>query len=225
MAGEIQANYQASQTLYALIRSPGSGAMIWNTALSGFQTFATGNYSGYPLSLTQQGTTSLYTGDFPTPIPPGVYNVVALRQAGSSPSPIDQPVAVGEVQWGGSSDGVVSLASLATSGQLSQFLPTRMARSNMVRNFTIYLKSAADHISPLTSGIVSGQIVRDSGVFGPLQSGAFTELGLGFYNLQALTSGDLNANTVSLLFTASSVSGPLSDPLPMSFVLQRSSGN
>lgn len=193
--------------------------MVWNTALSGFQNYAAGNYSGYPLSLTQQGSTAYYTGDFPPVIPPGVYNVVALRQAGASPAVTDQLVAQGEIQWGGA--GVIPLSDLSTSGQVSQFLPTRITKGRMLQNFPIYLKQAADHITPLTSGIVSGQICRNSGTFGPLQSGVITELGQGFYTLMALTSGDTNADTFSLLFTAVSVSGVAADPLPMSFVTQR----
>jgi hypothetical protein len=221
VSAEIQATYTPGAVLYNLIFAPASGAMVWNTALSGFQDFANGSYSGYPLSMTGLGSTSLYTASMPTPIPPGVYNVVAKRQAGATPAITDPTVAQGELQWGGSAVGVVPLSSLATSGQISQFLPTRMSKGHMVRNLTIYLKSAADHISPLLSGIVSGQIIRNSGTFGPLESGAIVELGQGFYNLQALTSGDMNADTIALLFTATSVSGPMADPLPMSIVTQR----
>lgn len=224
MSAEIQATFTPGAVLYNLIYAPQSGAMVWNTALSGFQDYADGSYSGYPLSMTGQGSTSLYTANMPTPIPAGVYNVVAKRQLAATPAVTDPTVAQGELQWGGSSIGVIALSDLATSGQLSQFLPTRMARGQMVRNFTIYLKSSADHISPLLSGIVSGQIIRNSGTFGPLQSGVFAELGNGFYNLMALTSGDLDADTVTLLFTGVSVSGPQSDPLPMSLVMQKISG-
>ena len=193
--------------------------MVWNTALSGFQDYATGSYSGYPLSMTAVGGGSYYAANFPTVIPAGVYNVLARRQLGANPGETDLTVATGEIQWGGA--GVIPLSDLATSGQVSQFLPTRVTKGHMLQNFPIYLKQAADHITPLTSGIVSGQICRNSGVFGPLQSGSITELGQGFYTLLALTSGDTNADTFSLLFTGVSVSGVASDPLPMSFVTQR----
>jgi hypothetical protein len=80
-------------------------------------------------------------------------------------------------------------------------------------------------VTPFTSGVVSGQIWRDGATSpSPLQSGAFTEVGNGFYNLQALTSGDLLATTVKLLFSAQGISGGQADVLPMSVVLQRSSG-
>jgi hypothetical protein len=97
-----------------------------------------------------------------------------------------------------------------------------MARSEMVLNYPIYLVSAADHITPMTSGIVSGQIARDGGAFTTLQSGAFLEKGLGTY-VTTLTSGDLDATIVRLVFTATNISGGTSDPLVERVVLQRSS--
>ena len=71
--------------------------------------------------------------------------------------------------------------------------------------------------------MVSGQIARDGGAFGALQSGTVTERGLGFFDC-TLTSGDLLANTVKLVFTAVGVSGGAADPVPFGAVLQRSSG-
>ena len=116
---------------------------------------------------------------------------------------------------------MIPLSSLTSSGSLAAI---RITRGKMVQNFPLYMKSATDHVTPMTSGVVSGQISKDGGAFGPLQSGAFTERGLGFYSLQALTSGDLAANTIALLFTATGVSGGVSDPLAMSILTQPSSG-
>jgi hypothetical protein len=123
--------------------------------------------------------------------------------------------------WNGAT---VGLADLATSGQIGLVSPMRLARGVGILNFPVYLKSSADHVTPFTSGVVSGQISRDNGSFGALQSGAITEIGLGHFNLFALTSGDLLANTVRLHFTATGISGGSSDPLPISLVLQRTSG-
>ncbi len=95
----------------------------------------------------------------------------------------------------------------------------------MITNFPIYFQSEIDHVTPLTSGVCSGQIARDNGPFGPLQSGAFTEAGLGYYNLQALTSGDMNGRTIKLVFSAIGVSGGAADPVPLSFLTQPTSGN
>lgn len=223
MAGELQFNYRSAATAYFLIRN--RIGQVWNTSggTGAFENYQTTMYTSYAISATEQGSASAYyTGTFPAAIPPGVYAVTAKNQLGGSPAESDQTIAVGDYQWNGSQ--TLPMSDLATSGQVSQFAPIRLARGSMIRNFGIYLKSSADHVTPFTSGVVSGQISRDGGSFGPLQSGAFTEIGLGFYNLQALTSGDLLGNTVNLLFTAAGISGGTSDPLPMSIVTQRVSG-
>ncbi len=94
----------------------------------------------------------------------------------------------------------------------------------MIQNFPLYFRSSIDHVTPFVSGIISGQISRNGGAFGALQSGAYTELGLGFYALQALTSGDTSAVTIALMFNAVGISGGTSDPLPLGIVTQHSSG-
>lgn len=217
MAGEIQFVAPPGSTAYSVIRD--QNGLVWSTS-GYFGVYATANYSFYGISASEQGTQSaFFVGNFPTAITAGVYNVVAHRQIGGSIAEADPTVAQGQIEWNGAS--VIPLSSLMTSGQPGIVLLTR---SRMVQNFPIYFKSAADHITPLVSGSVSGQISRDGGNFGPLQSGAFSEVGQGFYSLQALTSGDLNANTVAMLFTAVGVSGGAADPVPLAYVLQRSSG-
>lgn len=225
MAGELQCSYQANKTVYFLIRSRIS--QIWSTSggTGAFAGYLTPSYADYDIAGTQQGTASaFYVADFPTNIVPGIYSIVAKEQIGASPAETDPTISVGDYQWNGAA--TLPLSDLATSGQIGQVgTGIQIPRGTMVRNLPLYLKSSADHVTPFTSGVISGQIARDNGTFGPLQSGAFTETGLGFYNLQALTSGDLNANTVKLLFTAAGISGGNADPLPMALVLQRTSGS
>lgn len=221
MASEIQFSYQASKTCYVLIRN--RVGQVWSTLSSAFETYVTANYADYDVSATQQGTASaFYAASMPSAITAGVFSITAKEQVGGSPAETDATIAAGDLQWNGTV--TLPLADLATSGQLGLVAPIRLARGTMIQNFPIYLRSSVDHVTPLTSGVVSGQIARDGGSFGALQSGAFTEVGLGFYNLSALTSGDLLANTVKVLFTATGISGGASDPLPFSFVLQRTSG-
>lgn len=223
MAGEIQCSYKAAVTLYGVVRSPQSGGMVWDNVSGYFTTYNTTLYSNYSVSLTQQGTASAYyVGNFPTSIAPGTYNVVAKQQLGGSPAEADPTVAQGQLEWNGTRP--LPLSDLVTSGQFSQSFPIPIAYGTMVRDFGIYFKSSVDHVTPFTSGVVSGQIVRGSGTWGPLQSGAFVEVGNGFYNLQALTSGDLAATTVKLLFTANGISGLSADPVAMTIVTQRVSG-
>lgn len=219
MANEIQGAFRTGRTVYALIRN--QAGQIWNgTAMV---SYVSGNYSLYPVTMTEQGTSGYYVGNFPTGITaPGVYNVIMKEQIGGSAAETDPDVDAGEVDWNGS--GVYQITDIPTSGTAATFGTVRIAKGTMIQNFHIYLKSAADHVTPFTSGVVSGQILRDGGTFGAFQSGLFTEEGNGFYRLLAMTSGDTNGNTLALLFTAAGISGGSADPLPLSVVTQRVSG-
>lgn len=224
MSAEIQFSFMANSTTYFLVRS--RVGQIWSTSggTGAFEAYSTTNYTDYAISATQQGSASaFYVGNFPTAIPAGVYGITAKNQLGGSAAETDPTVAVGDYQWNGTV--TLPLSDLATSGQVGQFAPIKLAKGVMVQNFPVYFRSSVDHVTPFTSGVCSGQVSRDGAAFVALQSGAFTEVGQGFFSLQALTSGDLNAATVSLLFTAAGISGGNADPLPMSFVLQRVSGS
>lgn len=221
MAGELQFSLSAGKTCYFLIRS--RTGTIWNTAGGAFEAYATANYTDYDVSASEQGTASgFYVGTFPTAIPAGIYSVVAKQQLGASPAEGDPTVATGDYHWSGTA--TVPLSDLTTSGQVGQIGPVKIARGTMVQNFKFKMVSSTDHVTPFVSGVVSGQINRDAGAFGALQSGAFTEEGNGWYRLQALTSGDLLCNTASLLFTAVGISGGQADQRDFSLVLQRVSG-
>ena len=222
MAGEIAVDFQAGKAVYCQIRNRTSG-FVWNGSAFESYSSASGNIFSYAIDLTEQGSASAhYVGNMPTAIAAGVYDVTAKQKVQTPYREADPTVANGEINWNGTI--AVPLSNLSTSGQVGQIGPVRLARGVMVQNFPIYLKSSIDHVTPLVSGVVSGQIARDGGSFGALQSGAFTEKGLGFYSLQALTSGDLLGNTIALLFTAVGISGGTSDPLPMSLVTQKVSG-
>lgn len=224
MAGELQFNGPATgATCYCLIRD--RIGRIWSTSggTGGFDTYGVAgyDYGDYAIDATEQGSSNYYTADVPAAVPAGVYAISAHQQTGASPAQTDRAVGAGDLQWNGTV--TLPLSDLATSGQLGLVAPVRLARGVAISGFPLYLKSAADHVTPFTSGVVSGQISRDGGSFGALQSGVFTEVGLGFYKVN-LTSGDLNATTAALLFTANGVSGGASDPLPIGLVLQKVSG-
>ena len=221
MAGEIQANFSSGATLYCLIRN--RVGQVWNTSGLAFETYQTANYADYDVSLVEQGSASgFYIGTMPATIAAGVYSVVVKRQVAGSAAESDPSVAVGDLQWNGTV--TMPLSDTATSGQLGQLQPMRLARGTMIQNFLFDLVSSVDHVTPFTSGSVSGQILRDDGSFGALQSGAFIEKGLGVYRLLALTSGDLLCNTAFLVFTAAGVSGGTSDPRRYQIITQRTSG-
>ena len=223
MANEIQfPGPGTGRTCYVTIHN--RIGQIWSTSggTGAFESYTAANFSDYVISATEQGANNYFVASFPAATPPGVYNLRAHQQLAGSPAQSDPTCAAGQEQWNGTV--LLPLSDLSTSGQLARVTPVAMARSEMVPHYPIYLVSAADHITPMVSGVVSGQIARDNGSFGPLQSGAFTERGLGTYTVQSLTSGDLDARTARMVFTAAGISGGTSDPLVINLVLQRSSG-
>ncbi len=218
MANEIQFSYQAGRSTYILIRD--RTGQIWNGTV--FAAYVTANYGTYPVSAVEQGSASaLYAATFPVTIVPGIYGIVAKQQLGGSPAETDPTVAAGDYQWNGAV--TLPLSDLATSGQISQFSPIKIYRGEMILNFPFKMVSSLDHVTPFTSGVVSGQISRDGGIFGALQSGLCIEVGMGWYKT-TLTSGDLLANTAALTFTAQGISGGQSDPRDFAMILQRTSG-
>ncbi len=220
MSNEIQISYQSGKTVYGLIFN--AVGLVYNTGTQLFESYLTANYGNYTVSLTQLGVTSpFYEGTFPSAIPAGEYSVAGKNQTGGSPAESDITIAIGTIEWG-TGGVVVPRSALATSGQIAQNSPIKVYRGEMVVNFPLKLVSASDHVTSFTSGIVSGQISRDGAIFGPLQSGNISEMGLGWYQT-TLTSGDLLANTVALSFRAVGVSGGQSDQRDFSFLLQRSS--
>jgi hypothetical protein len=195
---------------------------VWNTNTSKLESYLTANLSQYAISMTEQGTASAwYYAAAPANLQQGSYIVTVFQRAGGSPAEGDQRIATGTLEWNGGY--VIPLQDLATSGQIGNYMPMRMFRGQMLRNFGIKLVNS-DGITPFVSGTVSGQIARDGGSFGPLQSGLITETGLGWYNLLALTSGDLQADTVKLTFTAMNPAGGAAAQRDYFLVLNRVSG-
>lgn len=220
MAGEIQVNYSANKTLYFIVRN--SIGQVWNTSALVFQAYVTASLANYTVSMTEQGTASaFYTGNFPSTISAGVYSIVAKQQLAGAAAETDPIAGAGDYQWNGAA--TFPLSDVATSGQLGQIGPLRMARGIAVSGFPFKLVSSADNVSPFTSGVISGQISRDGGAFQALQSGNFTEMGLGWYKVN-FTSGDLLATTVAVVFTGLAISGGTCNQRDFSFVLQRTSG-
>ena len=213
MASEIQVSFETGKTIYSLVRN--AVGQIWNG--SAFEAYQTANYTTYDISMSEQGSASgFYVGNFPAAIA-GVYDIVAKQQLGGGPAETDPTIAIGQLQWSGTV--TLPLSNLATSGFMSQFLPTRITKGNAISGFPFKMVSAADHITPLTSGVISGQVMRDGSSFSVLQSGTlaagYMEKGYGWYTVN-LTSGDLNGDTAALRFTA-----PGADPRDMALITQK----
>lgn len=222
MPGEVQVSYFPGANLYFLFRN-GEG-QVWSVSGGSYGTYASASYSGYTLPLAQQASGGYYTGTVPGLAPAGTLNVVAKQRLGATRAESDPTIAFGQINWGGSGVGVKAFSQAATRRQVSGLLPMLMPRGQEVRHLPLYFRSTADHVTPFTSGVVSGQVARDGGLFGPLQSGKIVEKGNGFYSLQALTSGDLDGEFVSLYFTCVGVSGGSAEPLAFLFPTQRTSG-
>jgi hypothetical protein len=223
MAGELATSGPGTgKTVYCLVFQGNTGK-VWNTGTNLFETYTNVNYANYTISLVEQGGSNIYVGNFPAAIAAGVYGILAKQQLTGSPLQSDPNIGNEDFQWNGTAPSAIS--DTATSGLLAGTFPTEIARSFAVKPFNFKLVSSADHLSNFTSGVVSGQISRDGGAFGPLQSGNILEIGLGHYSLpNGLTSGDLNARTISLVFTAVGISGFSADQRDFVFITQRNSG-
>lgn len=241
MAGDVQVAYPTSGVhLFFIIVPANSGGMAWqaltnvNVHPGSFENVASGAFFGtYGLPTTDSGGMSgyglYYAMEFPQGIPPGVYNIAVYDRTINGISGTTKMYSVvaqawGQIHWGGGGSGsrhVIGQSWILTSGMFANSLPVQISRSRMIENFPIYMRGNTDGITPFTSGIISGQIARDGGLFSPLQSGLITEKGNGFYNVMALTSGDLNGNTIRLLFTGRGISGGgVARPLAYTFVTQ-----
>lgn len=207
MANEVGVDYQSSKTVYFQVRNPTSG-FIWTTSGAGlFETYSSlsGNLNTYAITMAEQGASAHYRGNFPAAIGAGVYDVVARDRVNAWFAESDPTIAVGEVNWVGSGGPVRAIADLATSGQMSTFHPNRVTKGHAISGFMFKMVSTSDHVTPVTSGVISGQISRNGGSFTTLESGTatagYTEVGLGLYKVN-LTSGDLNVDVAALHFSA-----------------------
>jgi len=221
MANEIKAPGPGTgRTVYSLLFNTSSG-FVWSTSggIGGYENFDSSHFVDYAISLTERGNSNLYFGNIPLAVPAGTLEAIAKQQLTGSPAQTDPNIAVGSIEWNGSK--VLARSDLPVSGQVKL---VTLQKGVAFSTFQFYLRSAADHISPFLSGNgISGQINRDGAGFVALQSGQFTEQGLGTYSTN-FTSGDLNGNSIFLLITGTNVAGGACDPLPLSILTQRSSG-
>ena len=98
---------------------------------------------------------------------------------------------------------VSGLAPWASVSGLYAFLPIRLTKGRSFNNFPFPFYGSGT-TTGITSGTpISGQISKNGGAFGLLESGSFVEIGFGWYNCQFLTSGDLNADSIALRFNLS----------------------
>ena len=125
VANELSVDFGATgRTCYFLLRDRLGN--IWNTSggAGAFNSFASGQYSNYAISATEQGISKYYVANMPTAVPPGTYPTVAKQQVAGSPVEGDPTVGVGNVEWNGSF--LAPLSDTVTSGQFSLFGPVKI---------------------------------------------------------------------------------------------------
>lgn len=98
MSGELRGGSGSGNTLYANILN--ASAQRWNG--SAFETFNAANYSTYTVTLTEQGNSGIYVGNFPPTITtPARYDVVYYLQDGGSPANGDHLAGTQVLDWDG----------------------------------------------------------------------------------------------------------------------------
>lgn len=115
MANELLVTYDASATLYAVIRRA-SDQYAWDSTNSTFEAWDDASIGDYDLPLTSQGG-DVYAADFPASIGSGEYVIAYYLQLGASPAVTDPSLGSEGGYWDGSavsdspsSDNYVSLA-------------------------------------------------------------------------------------------------------------------
>jgi hypothetical protein len=103
MAGEISADIATGIVAYAQIRNRTSG-YIYNVSSGAFEVYnvASGNLNAYVVALTEQGSSSHFTGNAPSTLGAGTYDVTAKRRINAWYAEADQLVANGTLDWNGS---------------------------------------------------------------------------------------------------------------------------
>lgn len=124
MSNELTTANTSGLTLYAHILN--ASAQRWNG--SAFETYVAANYANYDVAFTEQGTSGIYAGNFPSSISAGSYEIYIYQQGGGSPAQGDVVVAASTFNWNGSAeviepgDGIDSSIALITLAQAKAFL-------------------------------------------------------------------------------------------------------
>lgn len=99
MSGELRIGGPTGATIYAHIFNASS--RLWNG--SSFEAFSSANYPNYDISLSEQGSSGAFVGDFPSAITDeAIYEIFYYIQDGGSPAEGDPFAGSGSVDWDGS---------------------------------------------------------------------------------------------------------------------------
>lgn len=100
MSNELRIGSVSGLTVYAAVLNETS--RIWNG--SAFEVYSSGNYPNYDVTVTEQGSSGIYVGDFPVAIvDEGHYEIFYFIQDGGAPAEGDRILGTSSVDWDGDS--------------------------------------------------------------------------------------------------------------------------
>lgn len=111
MSNEIHVVGPSGQPCYVAVLSPSAQ---WANG-STLEDFDVADYAGYVVAATEDGSTGIFVGDFPSGLPAGSYDAVLFLKAGGSPANGDRAVGVQSISW----QGVAGTAGLIPVGTLT----------------------------------------------------------------------------------------------------------
>lgn len=108
MSSELIAATTTGLTVYAHILN--SQAKLWNGTT--FESYTGSNYSSYTVTMTEQGTSGVFVGNFPSTITTSDnYQLIYYRQSGGSPATGDTIISAGYITWIGTATTIPATAS------------------------------------------------------------------------------------------------------------------
>jgi hypothetical protein len=119
MASELKTQFASGQTVYAVVLN-GAGR-AWRTDSSVFELPTAGEWADYAVTMTEQSTTGVYEGSFPTAITAaGAYPILFRQQSGGSPAATDQNSGMlgGLVFWTGAAEAFPLASSAANAANV-----------------------------------------------------------------------------------------------------------
>lgn len=182
MAGELQFAYGTSgRTVYAVVRT--TTGTVWNG--TAFAAFNAANWSTYAVSMTEQGASGYYVGNFPA-VSAGLYFVEVRDRAGGSPAVSDPVAGSGEVEWDGAA--VVPLSSRSTLVASDIITGTALNSANLNAFGLDYAENG--QLNASVQSVVGGVNVTQIAGSGPVD-------GLLNMSLDYNSFGRLNANVAA----------------------------
>lgn len=115
MSGELKTVSNPGLTVYAHVLSP--AGLRWNG--SDFEAYTAVDLSDYGISVSEQGSSGVYVGDFPSGITTAAaYEIIFFSQQGGSAAEGDPIVGTGDVEWSGTAE--VSPVVSGTAADLAE---------------------------------------------------------------------------------------------------------